>query len=61
VERDVKNYLESKSYYQLRTTPAAKRLAAKENIDILTLGGKNAPDASLWRWSKEPSLKSPNR
>jgi pyruvate dehydrogenase E2 component (dihydrolipoamide acetyltransferase) len=43
VERDVKNYLESKSYYQLRTTPAAKRLAAKENIDILTLGGKNAP------------------
>ena len=44
VERDVKNYLESKGYYQLRITPAAKRLAAKENIDILTLDGKNAPE-----------------
>jgi pyruvate dehydrogenase E2 component (dihydrolipoamide acetyltransferase) len=43
VERDVKNYLESKGYYQLRITPAAKRLAAKENIDILALDGKNAP------------------
>jgi pyruvate dehydrogenase E2 component (dihydrolipoamide acetyltransferase) len=43
VERDVKNYLESKGYYQLRITPAAKRLAAKENIDILTLNGRNAP------------------
>jgi pyruvate dehydrogenase E2 component (dihydrolipoamide acetyltransferase) len=43
VERDVKNYLESKGYYQLRITPAAKRLAAKENIDILTLEGKNGP------------------
>ena len=42
VERDVRNYLESKGYYQLRITPAAKRLAAKENIDILTLDGKNA-------------------
>jgi pyruvate dehydrogenase E2 component (dihydrolipoamide acetyltransferase) len=43
VERDVKNYLESKGYYQLRITPAAKRLAAKENIDILTLDGKKGP------------------
>ncbi|MGA2476488.1 MAG: dihydrolipoamide acetyltransferase family protein [Terriglobia bacterium] len=43
VERDVKNYLESKGYYQLRITPAAKRLAAKENVDILTLDGKNGP------------------
>jgi pyruvate dehydrogenase E2 component (dihydrolipoamide acetyltransferase) len=43
VERDVENYLESKGYYQLRITPAAKRLAAKENIDILTLDGKNGP------------------
>jgi pyruvate dehydrogenase E2 component (dihydrolipoamide acetyltransferase) len=43
VERDVKNYLEFKGYYQLRITPAAKRLAAKENIDILTLDGKNGP------------------
>ncbi|HXX23554.1 MAG TPA: dihydrolipoamide acetyltransferase family protein [Terriglobia bacterium] len=39
VERDVKNYLESKGYYQLRITPAAKRLAARENIDILSLDG----------------------
>jgi pyruvate dehydrogenase E2 component (dihydrolipoamide acetyltransferase) len=37
VERDVKNYLESKGYYQLRITPAAKRLAARESIDILSL------------------------
>lgn len=43
VERDVKNYLESKGYNQLRITPAAKKLAAKENIDILTLDGANAP------------------
>jgi pyruvate dehydrogenase E2 component (dihydrolipoamide acetyltransferase) len=40
VERDVKNYLESKGYYQLRITPAAKRLAARENIDILSLGAE---------------------
>jgi len=39
VERDVKNYLESKGYYQLRITPAAKRLAARGNIDVLSLDG----------------------
>jgi pyruvate dehydrogenase E2 component (dihydrolipoamide acetyltransferase) len=39
VERDVRNYLESKGYYQLRITPAAKRLAARENIDVLSLDG----------------------
>jgi len=39
VERDVKNYLESKGYFELRITPAAKRLAARENIDILSLDG----------------------
>jgi pyruvate dehydrogenase E2 component (dihydrolipoamide acetyltransferase) len=43
VERDVKNYLESKGYYQLRITPAAKRLAAKENIDMLSLGAEDGP------------------
>jgi pyruvate dehydrogenase E2 component (dihydrolipoamide acetyltransferase) len=43
VERDVKNYLESQGYYQLRITPAAKRLAARENIDILSLGARNGP------------------
>jgi pyruvate dehydrogenase E2 component (dihydrolipoamide acetyltransferase) len=43
VEGDVKNYLESKGYYQLRITPAAKQLAAQENIDILSLGRGNPP------------------
>jgi pyruvate dehydrogenase E2 component (dihydrolipoamide acetyltransferase) len=43
VERDVRNYLEAKGYNQLRITPAAKRLAARENIDILTLDGKHGP------------------
>jgi pyruvate dehydrogenase E2 component (dihydrolipoamide acetyltransferase) len=43
VERDVKNYLGSNDYDQLRITPAAKRLAAKEGIDILSLNGKNGP------------------
>jgi pyruvate dehydrogenase E2 component (dihydrolipoamide acetyltransferase) len=37
VERDLKNYLESRGYYRLRITPAAKRLAAQENMDILSL------------------------
>lgn len=39
VERDVRKYLESKGYDQLRITPAAKRLASRESIDILTLDG----------------------
>ena len=39
VERDVKNYLDSKGYYQLHITPAAKRLAAKEGVDVLSLDG----------------------
>jgi pyruvate dehydrogenase E2 component (dihydrolipoamide acetyltransferase) len=43
VERDVKQYLECNGYYQLRITPAAKRLAAKEGIDILSLNGKHGP------------------
>ena len=41
VERDVRRYLESKGYDGLRITPAAKRLAAKENIDVLTLHDQN--------------------
>ncbi len=36
VERDVKGYLKSKGYYELRITLAAKRLAAREGIDILS-------------------------
>jgi pyruvate dehydrogenase E2 component (dihydrolipoamide acetyltransferase) len=37
VERDVKAYLEAKGYYKLRITPAAKRLAANEEIDLLSI------------------------
>ncbi len=44
VERDVRKYLESKGYDRLRITPAAKRLAAKENIDVLTLDGPNGQE-----------------
>ena len=36
-ENDVRNYLESKKYCDLRITPAAKALAAKEGIDILSV------------------------
>jgi pyruvate dehydrogenase E2 component (dihydrolipoamide acetyltransferase) len=43
VERDVKSYLESKGYYRLRITPAAKQLAAREGIDILSLGPADPP------------------
>jgi len=35
VEKDVRGYLDSKGYSQLRVTPAAKSLAAKEAIDLL--------------------------
>lgn len=37
VERDVKAYLEAKGYDRLRITPAAKKLASSENIDVLAL------------------------
>ena len=37
VERDVRAYLESKGYSQLRITPAARKLAALERIDILSV------------------------
>jgi pyruvate dehydrogenase E2 component (dihydrolipoamide acetyltransferase) len=37
VERDVKDYLEAKGYGRLRITPAARKLAAQEQIDVLTL------------------------
>ena len=43
VERDVKNYLESKGYYQLRITPAAKRRARGACIDVLSLGEPSLP------------------
>ena len=36
-EKDVLDYLEAKQYDELRITPAAKALAAKEGIDILSV------------------------
>ena len=41
VERDVKAYLETQGYNGLRITPAAKKLAAREGIDILSLRAGN--------------------
>jgi len=37
VEKDVKAYLAAKGYDKLRVSPAAKELAAKENIDLLSV------------------------
>jgi len=37
IERDVKQYLESRGYDKLRISPAAKELAAKENLDVLNM------------------------
>ncbi|MCX7886212.1 MAG: 2-oxo acid dehydrogenase subunit E2 [Verrucomicrobiae bacterium] len=37
VERDVRAYLEARGYHKLRITPAAKNLAAKEGVDLLTV------------------------
>ncbi len=36
VEKDVRDYLEAKGYDLLRITPAAKRLAIEEGVDVLT-------------------------
>jgi pyruvate dehydrogenase E2 component (dihydrolipoamide acetyltransferase) len=37
IERDVQQYLERRGYAKLRISPAAKELAAKENLDVLSL------------------------
>jgi pyruvate dehydrogenase E2 component (dihydrolipoamide acetyltransferase) len=37
VERDVQQYLEKRGYHQIRISPAAKELAAKENLDVLNI------------------------
>jgi pyruvate dehydrogenase E2 component (dihydrolipoamide acetyltransferase) len=37
VERDVVEYLKAQGYEQRRITPSARKLAARENIDILSL------------------------
>ena len=41
VERDVKAYLEANDYQNLRVSPAAKALAAKENFDLIALRAEN--------------------
>jgi len=40
VERDVKQYLEAEGYARLRITPMAKKLAAREGINLLRLERK---------------------
>ena len=40
VERDVKQYLETQGYGRLRITPTAKKQAAREGINLLSLGPK---------------------
>src|ERR1035437_7975620 len=39
VETDVKVYLQSRGYCQLRISPTAKQLAAKEKLDVLAIRG----------------------
>jgi len=41
VEQDVKVYLEAHDYANLRVSPAAKALAAKEGLDLIALGADN--------------------
>ena len=60
VERDVKKYLEAKGYDRLRITPAAKRLAAKENRYPEPGRQERSGDASPWRRSKAPSRSGPS-
>ena len=40
VERDVKEYLEAKGYASVRITPVARKLAAREGINLLDLAPK---------------------
>jgi pyruvate dehydrogenase E2 component (dihydrolipoamide acetyltransferase) len=42
VERDVKAYLEANDYHKLRVSPAAKILAAREDLDLLALRDSDA-------------------
>jgi pyruvate dehydrogenase E2 component (dihydrolipoamide acetyltransferase) len=39
VEKDVQAYLEARGYGRIRISPAAKQLAAREKLDLLTLVG----------------------
>ncbi len=42
VEKDVRAYLEANDYVSLRVSPAAKAMAAKEGLDLLSLRNDNA-------------------
>ena len=61
VEKDVKAYLEAKGYDQLRISPAAKQLAAKEKLDILAFMAPAMAAASPWPTSSAPWPKSRSR
>jgi len=39
VEKDVRAYLEARGYGQIRISPAARQLAARERLDLLSLAG----------------------
>jgi len=41
VEKDVKAYLETRGYSRIRISPAAKQLAAKEQLDLLAINGSD--------------------
>ena len=60
MEKDVRAYLDSKGYDQLRVSPAAKELAAKEKLDMLSIhgtgdSGRITSPTSSARWPKGPS------
>ena len=63
VERDVKEYLEAKGYSRVRITPVAKKLAAKEGINLLTSLRKKTAARLAMRISSGswPSDRSPCR
>jgi pyruvate dehydrogenase E2 component (dihydrolipoamide acetyltransferase) len=44
VEKDVRNYLEAKGYNRISITPAARKLAAEESIDLLMLQDATVPE-----------------
>jgi pyruvate dehydrogenase E2 component (dihydrolipoamide acetyltransferase) len=47
VEKDVQAYLEAKGYSRLRVSPAAKQLAAREKLDVLTIQGAESGRISV--------------
>ena len=47
VEKDVRSYLETKGYSRIRISPAARRLAAKEKLDLLTIAATDSGRISV--------------